>query len=214
MPGFYSEDIPEYPEYKEPFAGSWWSPLYVFGIIPLTALADPYFRKYKWKPLNGNKFGLAGLLTLIALMSVDDVGTAIGLQAKERPLDMFEGNPHMVYIWKMLMRWGVKTETAAHRIIWMVLIAEVLLLNYLGYAGPWCRSYLYLMGAIKAYSGSGWWTLKPNKFTMLDFLTFKNGRITPERGSKEMGAEFNSEIGADYTRVRRRRMLHYFFPTV
>ena len=43
-----------------------------------------------------------------------------------------------------------------------------------------------LQAAIKAWAGYGWCLLEPNKFTHWDFLTFKDGRPTPERMSAHM----------------------------
>ena len=194
--------------------GHWWSPLFVFLIIPLMTLMDPYMRFFgvSWTPFTGNSFGTVGLASVLAMMSIDDVGTAIGLQAKERPLITYEGNPHMVRTWDLFMRWGVKTQTAAHRIIWLLLIVQILWLNSWGWLGPWARLYILFTAVGKANAGYNWWTLKPNKYGLKDFLMGKNGRITPERRSNQMLIGFNIEIGAEgYT---RRRMLHYFFPTV
>ena len=194
--------------------GHWWSPLYVFLIIPLMTLMDPYmsFLGYSWVPFAGKAFGTIGLASVLALMSVDDVGTAIGLQAKERPLIMYEGNPHMVRTWDLFMRWGVKTQTGAHRIIWLLLIVQVLWLNSLGWLGPWARLYILFTSVGKALAGYTWWNLKPNNYGLKDFLVGYNGRITPERRSNQMLIGFNTEIGAYHN--RRRRMLHYFFPAV
>ena len=74
-------------------------------------------------------------------------------------------------------------------------MTELLLIEYFGLALPWCRAYIYLLGALKASMGYTWCTLKPNPFTYTDFFSFKDGRKAPERYSNQAAVEFNASIG-------------------
>jgi hypothetical protein len=186
--------------------GTAMSPVYVFATPIIALLLDVMLKLSIGNKVNsyppfsffkGKTFSMLGLIAVVTLFSIDDVGTSIGLQGEDKPIAMIEGNPHMVYIWDWLIRKGwAKTETAAHRIILLILIGEILLIHYFGYATPIVKSYLFLIGGVKTYAGYAWWTNKPNNFSISDFLSFKPGRPTPERRSAAARDAYNKQFAA------------------
>jgi len=149
----------------------------------------------------GNHFGLATLLSSLALFLVDDVGTAIGMQAKEQPRMVYEQNSYLVGGWKQMQRWGVaKTYTSAHRLFMIWFQFWVVFAHVVGMATPFFRVFIVVTAVIKAFSGYRWWFVGPNQYTITDFFSFKPGRITPERDSQDALIEFNDETGLESKR--------------
>ena len=77
---------------------------------------------------------------------------------------------------------------------------------------------------VKAWAGYGWCLLKPNDFTFSDWISFKDGRPTPERMSIPLIQQYNAQQAVS---ARRRaitvpisgaewymRYLPYIFPTL
>ena len=149
----------------------------------------------KYLPVSkGNRLTTIELAAVIIGISIDDIGTAIGMQAEERPRIKVEGNPIM----SGLMHWWInmglaKTETAAQRLTYFTFLAWILLFQYFGMYTSVSRAYMVLGALVKAYAGYQWWYLKPNNFTIRDFFTFKDGRRVPERMSFPLMNQFNAQ---------------------
>ena len=157
----------------------------------------PWFLKlFSWMG-KGNRFGIPGLLAVLVLFSVDDVGTAIGQQGEEVPRMYLEGNLHMAGLWQYMIENGVaKTETDAHRLVWLWFLGIILVTQYFGWLNSLSRLHLFVIGAVKAYAGWGWWSMtEPNKYTLLDFLTFQPARRTSERCSIHLQLKQNKRFG-------------------
>ena len=153
----------------------------------------PGTRKSIYGYFKGNGFSLPLLLFVLACFFIDDGGTGIGLQAHEIPRTHVEGNPFMSYTWCWMIDNGwAKTETAAARLVMIWQMFMVVLVNYLGYAGPVFKLMATFMGLFKVWAGLAWWKLKPNDFTVTDFLSFKDGRRCPERLNMQTMEEFNT----------------------
>ena len=143
-------------------------------------------------------------LAVLALFGVDDIGTSIGLQATETPRLMFEGNPYMTHLWEALKEMKLaNTDTAAMRLYWVWNLSWLCVAQLFGWMRTnYFQGMMVLFGAFKTFAGYQWWKLKPNPYTVTDFLTFKDGRPTPERRSDQARLTFNQQqVGAN-----RRRM--------
>ena len=176
----------------------------VLSVMPLTFFFNKVLEWYtpivKWlDPLmgKGNRLGTIGLLTVLVLFSIDDVGTAKGLQGEEVPRQALEGNLKMAGLWQYMIENGVvKTETDAHRLVWLWFLGIILVTQYFGWLNSLSRLHLFVIGAVKAYAGWGWWSMtEPNKYTLLDFLTFKPTRRTSERCSIHLQLKQNKRFG-------------------
>ena len=162
---------------------------------------------YPWLMGTSKRFSLVGLAIIYALFSIDDWGTAIGMQATEKPRLYYEGNSFMVAAWDYLIKWGlVDTYTGAMRLnhIWMFF--WILVAQFTNTMSPYFRMVVCFMAISKPLAGFMWWSAKPNQYTITDFLTFKPGRQTPERASPQARSDFNEEIGYD----SRRRLTNVF----
>ena len=170
----------------------------------------------------GNRYGTPALLFVLAGFLVDDVGTAIGLQAEEVPRANIEGNHFMSGAWQFLIDKGVaKTQTDAHRLIAIWLIGVILASQYFGYFNSFSRVLFIGLATLKAWAGYSWWGVKPNKYTVIDYLTFKPGRLTNERYSLQMRDVFNERFLPNRRRLRSTtgvnwltRYLPYIFPAL
>lgn len=156
----------------------------------------PWFLKlFSWMG-KGNRFGIPGLLAVLVLFSIDDVGTAKGLQGEEVPRQALEGNLKMAGLWQYMIENGVaKTETDAHRLVWLWFMGTILVTQYFGWFNALARYVLYIIGALKAYAGYSWWNVKPNKYTLMDFLTFQPTRRTSERCVIHLQLKQNKRLG-------------------
>ena len=178
--------------------------LQVTGVVPAFILISKGIEYYiPWLMgiydrfmVKGNRYGTPALLFVLAGFLVDDVGTAIGLQAEEVPREALEGNPFMSGAWQFLIDNGVaKTQTDAHRLIAIWLIGVILASQYFGYFNSFSRVLFIALATLKAYAGYSWWGVKPNKYTVIDYLTFKPGRLTNERYSLPLRDEYNVRAG-------------------
>ena len=185
--------------------------------LPLIVYAGNFFERINWLGSNKYVHGLLGkgnrlttfeLIFVIAGFSVDDIGTAIGMQAEERPRKMVEGNPLMSGLMHFWINSGLaKTETAAHRLTYFMFLAWVLVIQYFGFYTSVSRLYIMATAVGKAYAGYQWWSAKPNDFTIGDFFSFKDGRPTAERMSIPLMDKFNKQaiVGfGESLKVRRR----------
>jgi len=184
----------------------------------------PYLPNFLRK--DSNK--LSGLELTIVLVGffIDDYCTSVGQQAEEVPRGMVEGNVFMGALMQWWIRNGyAKTETAAHRLTLIVFCSEILLMQYFGFYTVTSRVYMLATAAAKAYGGYGWCNQKPNNFTFSDWISFKDGRPTPERMSPQLLAQYNVQQGLVSTRRRAiavpvsgaewyMRYLPYIFPTL
>ena len=184
----------------------------------------PYLPNFLRK--DSNK--LSGLELTIVLVGffIDDYCTSIGQQAEEVPRAMVEGNVFMGALMQWWIRNGyAKTETAAHRLTLIVFFSEILLMQYFGFYTVSSKIYMLMTAMIKAIAGYGWCQQKPNNFTFSDWISFKDGRPTPERMSIPLIQAYNIQQGLVSTRRRAiavpisgaewyMRYLPYIFPTL
>jgi len=180
------EELPYQDEYGAEASLYGWQPLTApFSLIAVIAYAIPWITGgwIGWAPKK--RFSLWWPLAISILFFTDDVGTAIGLQAKEYPREACEGNPTVVqFLYRMRKLGVVNTLTGAMRLfaIWNQMFAWGVF--YFGIANNMMKWMLLLNGILKAYAGYGWWSLKPNDYGLWDFITFKPGRETWERHSQ------------------------------
>ena len=180
----------------------WLLPVNIFLMNYIT----PNFNFGGYLLSKGNRFRWWELLFVVVGFTIDDYCTAIGMQAEEVPRSMIEGN-----IWMGgLMQWWIKqgfakTETAAHRLTYIVMMAIISACQYMGWLTANSRVFLMICAAVKAYAGYSWCYLKPNNFGFKDFITFKDGRPTPERMSIPMLVRYNVEKG--WMKYNKRRRL-------
>ena len=118
------------------------------------------------------------------LFSIDDLGTAIGVQAEETPRNMYEANPNLVQFHYRMREWGVATTlTDSVRIFYWINQLHIWLAWQFGFMNTFYKYFLLINGAVKARAGYQWWGLKPNNYTIWDFWFFKPGRECWERHS-------------------------------
>jgi hypothetical protein len=178
---------------------------YVLGSLPFLEVVVPMvIESYVpwiirwWDTVmgKGHRFGTAGLLFVLAGFWVDDIGTAIGLQAEEVPREMVEGNHYMSGAWQFLIDNGLaKTQTDAHRLVGIYFTVFILVAQYFGWLNSFARFSMFGVAMTKAWAGSNWWQNKPNNYTVTDYLSFKPGRLTNERLSYPMRIVFNLQKG-------------------
>ena len=199
-------------------------PVIVFFFNVVNRWVAPYLPNFLKKGSNR----LAGIELTIVLggFFIDDYCTSIGMQAQESPYQMVEGNPFMA----ALMQWWIKngfakTETAAHRLTFIVFFAEILLMQYFKFYTVSSKIYMLMTAMVKAWAGYQWCQQKPNDFTFSDWISFKDGRPTPERMSIPLIRQYNAQHGLVSARRRiitapisgaewYRRYLPYIFPTL
>ena len=175
--------------------------LIVLGMLPLSIVGLNWVSKSGFNMganivSSGNKLTWMELAIVVAGFSIDDVCTSVGMQAEEVPRDLHEGNPWMGGLMQFWIKRGfAKTETAAHRLTYICFLATIFLFQYNGWFTPNSRVYLMIIAAFKAYSGYGWCQIKPNEYGIKEFITFKDGRPTPERMSVPMLTQFNVDNG-------------------
>ena len=184
----------------------------------------PYLPNFLRK--DSNKLSGLELTIVLGGFFIDDYCTSIGMQAQEVPHQMVEGNPFMAALMQWWIRNGyAKTETAAHRLTFIVFYAEILIMQYFGFYTVSSKIYMLMTAMIKAIAGYGWCQQKPNNFTFSDWISFKDGRPTPERMSIPLVQQYNIEQGLVSTRRRAiavpvsgaewyMRYLPYIFPTL
>ena len=199
-------------------------PVIVFFFNIVNRWVAPYLPNFLKK--NSNRLSGIELTIVLVGFFIDDYCTSIGMQAQESPYQMVEGNPFM----GALMQWWIKngfakTETAAHRLTFIVFFAEILLMQYFKFYTVSSKIYMLMTAMVKAWAGYGWCLLKPNDFTFSDWISFKDGRPTPERMSIPLIRQYNAQHGL--VSARRRiitapisgaewymRYLPYIFPTL
>ena len=201
-------------------------PVFVFFS---NVVIDKFFGKYyhSWLPMSkGNRLTWIELTIVLVGFFIDDYCTSVGQQAEEVPRGMVEGNVFMGALMQWWIRNGyAKTETAAHRLTLIVFCSEILLMQYFGFYTVTSRVYMLATAAAKAYGGYGWCNQKPNNFTFSDWISFKDGRPTPERMSPQLLGQYNVQQGLVSTRRRAMavpisgaewymRYLPYIFPTL
>ena len=83
---------------------------------------------------NANRFNRWELLFVVGGFTIDDYCTAIGMQAEEVPRSTMEGNPWVAGVMQFWINQGLaKTETAAHRLTYIVVMCILLLFQYNGW---------------------------------------------------------------------------------
>ena len=175
------------------------------GEIYLLNFITPYLNFGRYLLSKGNRFRWWELCFVVVGFMIDDVCTAIGMQAEEIPRSIGEGNPTMSAAMQWLIQQDfAQTETAAMRIINIVFLIIIFGSHYMGWLSQNSRAYLLFTAAFKAWAGYKWCTLEPNKYTFADYLTFKDGRPTPERMSIPMVVAFSKARG--YIGKARRRL--------
>ena len=168
------------------------TPLFVF-LGPWVSGTSPLWGFLVGK---GNRFSTYTMISVIILYLIDDMGTAIGMQAEEQPRKMYEGNPFLVTTWDYIISWGLAdTYTGAHRIVTIWFLFWTVFAQYTGYATPYFRLFMMFSAFTKAVAGTPWWFTKPNNYTITDFLTFKPGKHTPERASDPALTMYNISQG-------------------
>ena len=169
----------------------------VFGLLQIQStyaghLFGKYVHDFSWLVGKGNRLKMWELIAVVVGFSIDDIGTAIGQQAEEYPRQLYEGNPYMVNIWEWLIASGLaRSTTDAHRIIYIAFMVQLAVNQYFGLMNPYGRLYYLYNAAMKTYSGYIWWEATPNRYTIMDFLTFQSGERRLERMSYGKLAEFN-----------------------
>lgn len=172
----------------------------VFGILQMQTtyfghLFTKHIHDFSWLIGKGNRLKLWELIVVVIGFSIDDIGTAVGQQATELPRIMYEGNPHMVSIWKWLIASGFATSTTdAHRIIYIIFMVQLFINQYFGLMNPYGRIYYLYTALLKTYAGYNWWFLEPNDYTIFDFLFFKSGEPRLERMSDAKRNEWNKML--------------------
>ena len=167
-------------------------PFQHFWVLPVVIGADYLLGRYvgykgyshrspfNWV-LGEGTMGRWGLAFVVVCHFIDDVGTGVGFQATEQPLGGFEGGVQMRKDIAHVMKNGLaRTETEAMRTIWITNLGVQLLLYYLGWYSSWTRAVMYVGALKKVQAGYGWWSVRPNKFSILDFF-FGQSQRTPDR---------------------------------
>ena len=179
-------------------------------------LFTKYIHDFSWLIGKGNRLKLWELIAVVIGFSIDDIGTAIGQQAYEEPRQMYEGNPVMSAIWEWLIASGFATSTTdAHRIIYIIFMVQLFINQYFGLMNPYGRL-MYLNNAVwKTYCGYNWWGLKPNDYTILDFIFFKTGQPRLERMAYGKVFEYNRMVAfvEAQSRMRGISLRRRMFPT-
>ena len=191
-----------------------YEPVLVLGGIPViiwVSLAYPslfWNTFFEWLMGKGSRFRWYELLLVLTGITIDDMGTSIGMQAEETPRTTYEANSFMIGTWNFFKSVGLAdTFTSGMRLNWIYLVSLMLAAHYFGTLNAWLRFYFILLAAFKAYAGYAWWTIKPNTFTIMDFLTFKSGRPTPERENFNTLVFYNATHGHSMeTHDYRRRL--------
>jgi len=154
-----------------------------------------YIHNTDWILGKGNRLKLWELIAVVIGFSIDDVGTAIGQQASEEPRQLYEGNPHMGAIWEWLIASGFATSTTdAHRIIYIIFMVQLFVNQYFGLMNSYGRLFYLYNSAAKTYAGYNWWSLKPNDYTILDFIFFKTGQPNLGRMAHGKLVEYNNML--------------------
>jgi hypothetical protein len=199
----------------------WTSIATVFGILQIQTtygghLFMKYFHNTDWILGKGNRLKLWELIAVVIGFSIDDVGTAIGQQAYEEPRQLYEGNPHMGAIWEWLIASGFATSTTdAHRIIYIIFMVQLFVNQYFGLMNSYGRLFYLYNSAAKTYAGYNWWSLKPNDYTILDFIFFKSGQPRLERMAYGKVFEYNRMVAfvEAQSRMRGISLRRRMFPT-
>lgn len=209
------------------------APITVVGGVPLfVALYNTNTGYAKWSNSfaqyyvgKGSRLAITSLVLVLTAWAIDDWGTAIGIQANEVPLKLFEGNPIMVNAWEQMKDWGIaKTDTAAMRLIYIGHLATILVAQYMGWLNPASRFFLFFAAIIKVVAGLGWWFLSPNPYSLSDFLSFKDGKATPHRHSLGNLTLYNEQVERPYrrrlgtaandTEILLTDLFYYMFPMI
>ena len=176
-------------------------PAFVFFFNAVNKWIAPYLPNFLRK--DSSKLSGIELTIVLGGFFIDDYCTSIGMQAQEVPHQMVEGNPFMAALMQWWIRNGyAKTETAAHRLTFIVFYAEILIMQYFGFYTVSSKIYMLMTAMIKAIAGYGWCQQKPNNFTFSDWISFKDGRPTPERMSIPLIQAYNIQQGLVSTRRR------------
>ena len=181
----------------------------ILTMLPIQIFLMNYITDYYnfggWILPKGNRFRWWELVFVIVGFTIDDSCTAIGMQAEEVPMVNVEGNVQMAGLMQWWIKQGwAKTETAAHRLTWLVFMGTICTAHYFGWLSANSRVLLMFFAAMKTWAGYAWCDIKPNNFSHSDFYTFKDGRPTPERMSLPLRDAYNIEKG--YIKPKRRRL--------
>ena len=180
---------------------------HLFSKIPgVTGVTEMYVGK-------GNQFSALTLVLVIILFSIDDIGTAVGLQADEIPIIAYEGNSFMVSAWDIFKDSNiVDTDTAAMRMVWVTNLFWLFTSQTFQLLNPVARQYILLFAILKALMGFQWWGLTPNNFTLVDFLSFKDGKKTPfRRHSTKVRRRLTQK---QHSVMWMKNYMKYFFPAI
>ena len=148
---------------------------------------------------SGTRFPWWMFALIVVCFEIDNWGTAIGFQGTSMPIEHYEGNPIMANAIKQTVTLGLaKTETAGMRGIDIVMMIELLGMQYFGWFTPFARVFIGFTALFKTYAGYSWW-YEEGDFKIKDYLTFKNGRPTPERLDISLIVRKNQEAGYNVT---------------
>ena len=135
-----------------------YEPVLVLGGVPViiwVSLAYPsLFWNMEWLMGKGSRFRWYELLLVLTGITIDDMGTSIGMQTEETPRMMYEANSLMVGTWNFFQSVGLAdTFTACMRLNWIYHVTLMLAAHYFGILNAWLRFYFIFFGAFKAYAG-------------------------------------------------------------
>ena len=156
-----------------------------------------------WLPVVGRpvkKLNPLWFLVPAACLFIDDVGTGVGMQAEEFPRESYEGNPALVNWSHKGQEWGFfrnHTDMMRWHFISGAVMYVFLYLDYLTMNNATWFGMFLLIPLLKTYAGHGWWSIKPNNFTVSDFFTFEEGRDCWERSSNYAVYWFNKGTAPD-----------------
>ena len=109
----------------------------------------PKFTFLKTGRLNWWVFG-----AIVLLFSIDDIGTAVGMQAKESPHGGYEMNPGFcIFMEYLIINGYVRTHTSGFRIVWVFNMLLLGALQYFGWFSPLVATWMAFNAGVKAVAG-------------------------------------------------------------
>ena len=112
---------------------------------PIDQIGSSYLGKKR------NTLSLWDWILILTLFGIDDVGTAVGLNATENPISSMEGNPVPVaWIRGSIEKFSfVNSDMDAFRLLDVTVILSLIVGNYFELYGSSSRIILILVGALK-----------------------------------------------------------------
>ena len=131
---------------------------------------------------NNGRMNMWLFILTVFLFLVDDVGTSVGMQAKEQPYDFYESNNGFCVFMEYLMINGVvDSHTSGFRLNTYLNLLSLIALQYFGLMRPAVSMWLITVSFLKARAGMGWWTVRPRNYSVIDFIIGLPGAMTPQR---------------------------------